>query len=224
MQNKNGILSQLGLSGLIHVWGLPASGKTLFAVNVAANASRTGRIEWFNCDGKRSFVQTLMQVVRQKQGIPSNVMVSFLEDRESMLQTILALSKSLDDDVTLVVIDPLTRVLDMARTDPVLWGRELVEDVLPVLASLVLTRSIDVLIISESRTLLDRGTIAVHHSTIKRWSDFDVLVQRGIMSGRSELIIDNDTPTPRVLGDLVLLKSTGPDVLVRDSTDYFQEV
>lgn len=224
MTDSNGILSQLGLSGLIHVWGLPASGKTLFAVNAAATASRTGRVEWFNCDGKRSFVHSLMQVVKQKQGDPSNVMVSFLTDREDMLQTILDLPKSLDDDVTLVVIDPLTRVLDMARTDPILWGRELVEDVLPVLASLVLNHSTDVLIISESRTLIDRGTIAVHHSTIRRWSDFDVLVQRGILSGRSELIIGNDTPTPSVLGDLVLLKSTGPDVIVHGSTDYFQEV
>ncbi len=214
MMNE-GILSQLGLSGMIHVWGLPAAGKTLFATVAAAEVSRHSRVEWINCDGKGGFVSALKAVVKHRKGTLSNVTVSFPKTRESILSLITDLPSALPDDVGLVVIDPVTRVLDMARVDPVLWGRELIEEILPSLAGLVLRRATDVLITSESRTLMDRGTVAVHHQSIKRWCDHDILIQRSMMAGRSEIILNGRDEVPQVIGELLLTKGSPVEVISR---------
>ncbi len=208
-------LVSLGLSGLIHVWGLPASGKTLLAVTAAASASRKGRVEWLNFDGKRGFLQQLRMTVDKYAGDPKNVAISLLEDRETMLSTIVSLPHKLHEDVVLVVIDPITRVLDMARTDPTLWGRELLEDALPALASLVVNRAIDVIVISDSRMLIDKGTVAVYHSSIKHWSNYDILVRRSASAGKSEIVLNGDTHMPQTIGVLTLAGSSGPDIVVQ---------
>jgi hypothetical protein len=90
---------------------------------------------------------------------------------------VLDLPETLDQDTVLVVVDPVTRILDMSHREEVMWGRELFEEVLPTLAGLVIARALSVVIVSESRNF-DNEPAAVHHRSISRWVDHDLLLER----------------------------------------------
>jgi len=199
------LFDSLGVSGLIHVWGLPASGKTLFAVAAAASASKEGPVEWINCDGKRGFIRALKQSLQVVGGDPASVTLSFPTGPAQCFNAVLSTARITDRRPALVVIDPVTRVLDMSRSDPLMWGRTLIEDVLPTLAALSHDGTTDVVIVSESRMLENSGPRAVHHGVIRRWCSYDLLIRRGLKHGHSEILVTNAGDEPsRIIGYLTI--------------------
>jgi hypothetical protein len=179
-------MTSLGLGGLIHLWGTAGSGKTLLAVALAADVSKHARVEWINTDGKKSFVRYLKRNIEASGGQADNVTITMTGDQAELLEVIQALPKS--DLPSLLVIDPITRVLDLARDDPTLWGREIVEEVLPTLAGMVMANDMTIVITSESRMLEDVGTRPVHHSTISKWIDHDLCLNREMSGSLSHIV------------------------------------
>ncbi|MFW9960381.1 MAG: hypothetical protein ACFFDV_05150 [Candidatus Thorarchaeota archaeon] len=180
------ILNALGLGGLIHVWGNAGSGKTLFAVSLASDVSKYSRVEWINTDAKKSFVAHLKKNVIESGGRMENITVTLTESRSELRGLIDDLPRTLVN-TSLVIIDPITRVLDMAREDPILWGRELVEEVLPILTGIASKTSIDIVIISESRMMENSKNQAVHHNSITRWIDHDLFLSRNMNGTQSQI-------------------------------------
>jgi len=186
--SKRRLMEQLGLSGLIHIWGKAGSGKTMFASKIAADESRFAKVEWINTDSKQSFVIRLKQDIVDRCGNLDNVAVTIESNRNKIRQLILNMEKVLDPEVSLIVIDSLTRVLDMSRKDHTLWGREMVEEALPSLAGLVNKKELCVIITSEARTLDSETTIAVHQKTISKWADHEIHVVKNVRNGTSRII------------------------------------
>ena len=180
------LMEALGLRGLIHLWGDAGSGKTLFAVALACDVSRNRRVEWINTDAKKSFVSHLKRNASASGGRMENITVTFTEDQAELCKLIEELPGAIAD-VSLVVIDPITRVLDLARDNPILWGREIIEDVLPTLTGIVNQHSIDIIITSESRMMRDSTNHAVHHGSISRWADFDLCTSRSMGRPHSQI-------------------------------------
>ena len=176
MSNGNP-LTPLGFHGLIHLWGIAGSGKTLFAVAIASEISKFSNVEWINADGKKSFVNQLKKNVVSQNGKPENIVVTLIQDSRALVDEIHSLSERIHG-TALIVIDPITRVLDMARKNPILWGQEIVEDVLPTLAGIVERFGVDIIITSECRLMNDSVNHAVHHETITKWVDHDLHIQR----------------------------------------------
>ena len=170
-------MDALGLGGLIHLWGDAGSGKTLFAVALACDVSRNHRVEWINADAKKSFVSYLKKNVAASGGKMENIAVTFTED-QAELRTLIETLPSAIAGVSLVIIDPITRALDMARDNPILWGREIIEDVLPTLTGIVAQNNINIIITSESRMMQGSTNQAVHHKSISRWADHDLCMTR----------------------------------------------
>ena len=183
-------MNSLGLGGLIHLWGTAGSGKTLLAVALASDVSRYARVEWINTDGKRSFVKHLKTNVNAFGGNPDNVSITMTDTQKELL-TVIDTLPSLELP-GLIVIDPLTRVLDLARNDPTLWGREIVEDVLPTLAGLIHEQDLAIIITSESRMLQDSETSPVHYKTISKWIDHDLCLNRDLSDSLTHVIQRTD--------------------------------
>lgn len=175
--SESTILNILGLDGLIHLWGNAGSGKTMFAVSLASEVSKYSRVEWINADGKKSFVNQLKKNVLAQSGHLENIIVTFTKGHHELIHEIHSLAERLDD-IALVVIDPITRVLDMARNDPILWGREIVEDVLPTLVGIIEKYNVDIVITSECRLLEESMNQAVHYNTIAKWVNHDLHITR----------------------------------------------
>jgi hypothetical protein len=191
----------LGLRGLIHLCGTAGSGKTLLAVAIASDVSRYARVEWINTDGKRSFVNHLKTNVRAIGGNPDNVTITMTDNQKELLTVIETLPAL--ELPGLIVIDPLTRVLDLARKDPTLWGREIVEDVLPTLAGLLHENDLAIIITSESRMMKDSETSPVHYNTISKWIDCDLCLNRDLSDSLTHIIkrtgdIENETARLRL--------------------------
>ena len=164
----------------------------MFASKLAADESTYAKVEWINTDSKQSFVARLKQDIEERCGNIDNVTVTILSDRQKVKDLILNLGEDLDPEVSLVVIDSLTRVLDMSRKDPTLWGREMIEETLPSLAGLVKKRGVNIIITSEARTLDEQTTVAVHHKTISKWVDHDVHVVRSLNGVTSQIIREDE--------------------------------
>ncbi|MGY5863153.1 MAG: NB-ARC domain-containing protein [Candidatus Thorarchaeota archaeon] len=190
--SKPRLMEQLGLKGLIHIWGRAGSGKTMLASKIASDESSYSKVEWINTDSKQSFVQQLKQDIEAGGGNIGNVAVTMVNDRDQIKDMVLNLNKTLEPDVSLVVIDSLTRVLDMARKNPILWGREMIEEVLPALAGLVNKKVVNVIITSETRTVDEQRTIAVHQTTIAKWTDHDVHLVRSSNGDASRIIRETE--------------------------------
>ena len=180
------LMTSLELGGLIHLWGPAGSGKTLLAVALASDVSKNARVEWVCTDGKKSFVSYLKNNVAASGGSPENVSITMIINQSELVKLIRNLPES--DLPSLLVIDPITRVLDLGRKDPTMWGRELVEDVLPTLAGLATANDIAVIITSESRMLEDSDNHAVHHSTIAKWIDHDLCLNRELSGSRTHIV------------------------------------
>ncbi|MFW9786414.1 MAG: hypothetical protein ACFFE2_07080 [Candidatus Thorarchaeota archaeon] len=211
--SKATLTDTLTLDGLIHLWGAAGSGKTLFACSIAAEISSYSKVEWINTDSKHSFIPFLKRTIDSVGGVIQNVCVSMMGDRNEALDHILGLPQSLQKGVSLVVIDPITRLLDMARKNPILWGRELVEEVLPTLAGLVQERGLTIIITSESRELTESGNLAVHYRNIKKWVDHDLVLVRQPLEDSTRILRVIDTLENREqLGVLRLQEDGSPTV------------
>jgi len=192
--SKSNLTEMLSLDGLIHLWGDAGSGKTLFACSMAAEVSCYSKVEWINTDSKQSFIPYLKRSIESAGGSTKNVTVTMTSDRNEIRNLILGLSRSLQSGVSLIVIDSITRLLDMAREDPTLWGRELFEEALPTLAGIVDEKGVKIVITSESRALNESGNIAVHHRSIKKWVDHDILLVRSALEESTRIMRVVDTP------------------------------
>jgi len=180
------LMASLDLGGLIHLWGAAGSGKTLLAVALASDVSKTARVEWICTDGKKSFVSYLKNNIAASDGSPENVSITMVDDQTELLDLVQQLPDS--DLPSLIVIDPITRVLDLGRENPSMWGRELVEDVLPTLAGIVAANDVSIIITSESRMLDDSNNHAVHHGTIAKWIDHDLCLNRDASGSETHIV------------------------------------
>jgi hypothetical protein len=183
---KESLMTSLELGGLIHLWGAAGSGKTLLAVALASDVSKQARVEWICTDAKISFVSYLKNNVAASGGHPENVSITLVNCQSELVELIRNLPKT--NLPSLLVIDPITRVLDLGRENPTMWGRELVEDVLPTLAALVASNDLAIVITSESRMFDDSSCHAVHHSTITKWIDHDLCLNRDLSSSRTHIV------------------------------------
>ena len=203
----------LALDGLIHLWGDAGSGKTLLACSIASEVSRYSKVEWINTDSKQSFIPNLKRTIESADGSIQNVSVTMARDRHEVRDLILGLSRSLPEGVSLIVIDSITRLLDMAREDPILWGRELFEEALPTLAGIVDEKGVKIIITSESRAMSETGNLAVHHRTIKKWVDHDILLVRNALEDSTRIMRVVDTPENQgLIGTLRLMENGIPIV------------
>jgi hypothetical protein len=133
-------------------------------------------------------------------------------------QVILDLITFLEGSDALIVIDPLTRVVDMARTDPTMWGQELIEEALPTLAALA-TGGPCVLVTSECRSLAEGEKTPVHHQAIRRWADNEILVQREKAGSCSTITsIDPKSGAQKQIGRLKLLETGLIEVSIAQPT------
>ena len=185
--SKMDLLESLDAKGLIHLWGTSGSGKTLFALQSAAIRCKASHVLWISTDLKLSFINLLKGYVDHYQGIPSNISVIVTKGSSAAYNKICNLEGELQANTSLVVIDSLTRVLDMARRNPSIWGRELIEDILPFLSGLVRSKNISVLCISECRNLGDTNPIPVFYEQIMKWANSDFHLKRQYGSFSSEI-------------------------------------
>lgn len=184
--HKSSLMTSLGLGGLTHLWGSAGSGKTLLAVALASDVSKHATVEWINTDGKMSFVRYLKKNIAVSGGRSENVTITMTDSQSDLLELIQSLPNS--DLPSLLVIDPITRVLDLARKEPTLWGREIVEDVLPTLAGLVAANDLAIIITSESRMLEDSVNRAIHHEAISKWIDHDLCLNRDMFGTLTHIV------------------------------------
>ncbi|MFW9861190.1 MAG: hypothetical protein ACFFEX_09835 [Candidatus Thorarchaeota archaeon] len=184
--------TSLKLGGIIHFIGPAGSGKTLLAATIAADASRTSHVEWINADSKKRFIPHLKATVKHLRGVESNVSVMMTKGHKQTLDALLKLRTTITPDTSLIVIDPITRVLDMSRNDPILWGRLLIEEALPTLGALSWERGIDIIVVSEMRFLHEIGNHPVFSNEIAKWADTTIKVCRDISSKSSSVsIVEN---------------------------------
>jgi hypothetical protein len=192
------LLDSLDAKGLIHIWGISGSGKTLFALQSAAIRSKNSHVLWVCTDMKLSFIDLLKDYVDYFKGISSNISVIVTKGSSETYTKICQLEDEIKDNTSLVVIDSITRVLDMARRDPSVWGREMIEDILPFLAGLVRSKNISILCVSECRTLTNAGPIPVFYESIKKWTKSDFHFKRQYGRFSTEII---DTITKHQIAD-----------------------
>ncbi len=188
--------SLLAIDGVTHLSGSAGTGKTLMAALIASLYARNSRVQWISTDGKPSFLAYLKRNMGHYGGKPSNLMVTRPSGNDEVLEVILSLPSKLADNTGLIVIDPITRVLDMARTSPDLWGRELFEDALPTLGAMVATKGLSVLITSEMRAG-EKGLRAVYYQKIHRWASMNLYLERrqGFDVSRIFLLDRDGNPT-----------------------------
>lgn len=182
-------LERLIPSGLTHIWGPPGSGKTVLTSLLAALKTRHGRVEWVSTDGKMSFVESLRLNISSVKGNVQNVEVMSPWGPEEVRETLLATTDRSDSSTVLVVVDSITRVLDMAQVDDVMWGRELIEEVMPTLAAISMM-GVDMIVVSESRCF-DDEIRPVHGDTIRRWASYEIVVER-TLGGRVSTVTCTD--------------------------------
>lgn len=216
--SKINLTEAFALDGLIHLWGDAGSGKTLFACLIASEVSRYSKVEWINTDAKQSFISFLKRSIDTVGGSIQNVSVTMANDRRQIHSLILGLSESIPDGVSLIVIDSITRLLDMAWEDPILWGRELFEEALPTLAGIVDEKGVTVILTSESRTMKDSGNLAVHHRTIKKWADHDIMLVRNALEDSTRIMrVIDGLDDQEQIGILRLMEDGLPIVLPQTS-------
>lgn len=164
-------------SDLVHCWGAAGSGKTLFACLQAAEYSRSGTVEWINTDGKVGFLSALKATTRALGGDPSRISITVANGHRNALKAVRRAVETIAPDTNLLIVDPITRVIDMSREEDVLWGREMIEEVLPSLVSQT-EIGVRVLLVSEVR-YLDVGVLPVMYDTISRWKPLNLHMARG---------------------------------------------
>lgn len=183
----------LRMGALFHIWGEAGSGKTLLACSLAAEAARDGHVRWICADGKRSFMRALKSNSQNSRNISVNIPTGHKEVQE----VILSVCEMIPDDTSLIVVDPITRVLDMTRREELLWGRDLIENALPSLVALT-EQGIRVVLVSEVRSLEERVTPVMYES-ILIWKPVDLQVVRSLQ--RDSSLLRDGTPLARMMID-----------------------
>lgn len=176
----------LDMGELIHIWGEAGAGKTLLACALAAEAVKDGHVRWLCTDGKRSFVKTLRNNLKTQEEY--NITVSVPRGHNDVQDSIFSLTRKIDPKTSLIVVDPITRVLDMSRQDFVMWGRELIEEALPSLVALS-ENGVKVILVSEVRCFADK-TVPVMYESISVWKPVDLHVVRTL--GRDSVVLECD--------------------------------
>ena len=190
--------NMLQRKSIIHIGGNSGSGKTLLAAKLAAQKSRTNSVDWLCADGKRSFIRYLKRAVKSSGGVQSNLILTITDNHWDVLQSILSTHDRLRSDSAFIVVDPITRVLDMSRKDEVMWGRNLFEEALPTLVGLSIQRDLTLLITSEVRFRGDK-TAPVFWDNLRTWLDADFLIKRLPDSNISEVYDVTDPNTENFL-------------------------
>ncbi len=181
--------SLLGESNFLHIWGQAGTGKTLLATALAAQASRLGIVEYINTDGKRSFIRALKRHTSSFGGLTSRIRVTLADGASEAFGAVRSVASSVSPETSMVVVDPITRVLDMSTVDDVMWGQEMMEEVLPSLVALA-EGGIRVLVVSEVRNT-DVGLLPVMYDSVNRWKPRNLRATRG--PGRHSTLM---LPTP----------------------------
>jgi hypothetical protein len=192
------LLQKLQFNGLVHLWGLAGSGKTLLAASLAAVESASSSVEWISTDGKRSFVEYLLTSIRARGGRPENVSTTVVQGCKESINAILGLTNRVNELTSLIVVDSVTRVVDMSRNDPTLWGRDLIEVALPSLAGLADAFNLSVVLTSECRFFPGSGVFAVLHDSLKQWAEKDILLKRNPTGTYSEIFCMNKNDQSQV--------------------------
>ena len=167
----------LNFGGIVHISGTAGSGKTLLAASIAADISKSGHVDWVCADGKTSFIAYLKSSIAAVGGNPQDLTVTVARGHEQVREVVMSTVDRLRDTSRMVVIDPITRVLDMSHEEIDMWGRELFEEILPTLAGLTISKGVCVLIVSEMRHGED-GVSPVYHRSIRTWLDRDISLTR----------------------------------------------
>ncbi len=178
---RSSILSETDGCYMIHVWGPPAAGKTLFVSMLAAEIVDSGYVHWLALDGKVSQLAHLKKMIERRGRDASAISVSVAGNSAEARRLVMGSTRSLRDDTVLLVVDPITRVLDMSHRDEIMWGREMFEEALPTLAGLARARDIMVAMTSEIREY-DTGYRAVYHDIIRGWVDCEFRLYRDMSS------------------------------------------
>ncbi|MHA1927643.1 MAG: hypothetical protein ACTSV2_03575 [Candidatus Thorarchaeota archaeon] len=181
----------LSYGGIVHLSGTAGSGKTLLAASIAATISKSGHVDWVCADGKTSFIAYLKSNIGSVGGNQQDLTVTIAHGYEQVREVVMCTVDRLRDTSRLIVIDPVTRVLDMSHEDLDMWGRELFEDILPTLAGLTISKGVCVLILSEMRHG-ENGVSPVYHRSIKTWLDLDISLTRIEQDSITKISVLND--------------------------------
>ncbi len=187
----------LQMGNLFHIWGEAGSGKTLLACALATESLKNGHVKWVCTDGKRSFVKALKNNITSLDEIVHNITVRIPTGHREVQGTILSVSENIHPCTALVVVDPITRTLDMSRRNAVMWGRELIEESLPTLVALA-EKGVKVVLVSEVR-YLDEKISPVLHESITRWKPIDLRLTKG--PGKDSTLYLNEEPIARMIVD-----------------------
>jgi hypothetical protein len=169
-------LDMLSLSGIIHISGDAGVGKTLLAAAIASEAATSYHVEWICTDQKLSFILHLKRNVSEEE--QSRIHIQIPSNYEEAGDCVCNLKDVISEKTSLVVIDSITKVLDMSQQEQDMWGRQFIEDVLPMLAALSSVHNLTILLISESRFMGKDGLKAVFNEEVTKWSDHHIEVKR----------------------------------------------
>lgn len=178
----------LKLNGLTHIWGDAGSGKTLFAIAIAAPLTKNHHILWVNTDGKWSFLNALRSNISLNNGKRENVSVVMAHGHA--LEQVQQLPKLVNENTRLIIIDSISRVIDLGRKRTTLWGREMLEEVLPTLSAMVLDSDLQIMAISEMRFLNDCN-VPLLYDVIRRFCDNDLEIRREL-TGISSILVNGN--------------------------------
>jgi hypothetical protein len=207
------------LKGASHISGSSGSGKTVLAVWMAARATKHGQVLWVNTDGKLTFVESLRKNISAIGGMTERL--SIIKGHKQALDAVRSVSDLLVDDTCLVIIDPITRVLDLGRKNEIMWGRNLFENALPGIAGSTIPRGVSLVVTSEARQL-DDETKAIHQNSINRFMDRELNLTRLYGSKTTTITLMNlQTMKESVCGSLEVT----PEGIVRlEIMDIIPEV
>ncbi len=168
--------------GLIHVSGPAGAGKTMFAIAIASEMLQQGDVHWVAADAKIAFTSILKENVSLTSGDPSRLTLNIPTGHAEVQESIRSAANATSDMTKLIIIDPITRSLDLARDDDLMWGQPLFEEILPTLAAISGGKGIPIIITSEVRRFPSGEDVPIHWNSIRKWSDMELR-----LSGRPKL-------------------------------------
>ncbi|NHJ15144.1 MAG: AAA family ATPase [Candidatus Thorarchaeota archaeon] len=172
------LVKRLELDGFVHLWGSAGAGKTLFATLLAADFSKYGTVEWINADAKQAFVRSLKINVKHRQGNQRRVNVTTARTHQETKQAIFQLTKAANSAPLLCIVDPITRALDLARSNPILWEQEFLEKVLPAVSGFASSNEVVVVATSEYRAMPGSQPAPILHNALSKWANCELLIKR----------------------------------------------
>ncbi len=200
--------SLANMRGIIHLSGSAGSGKTLLAAAIAAKVTRSHHVDWLAFDGKPGFIGYLKRNLLYYGGLESNLTLTRISTTADAKTAIMDTANWLKHNTRLLVVDPITRVLDMSRHDNTLWGRELFEEALPTLAGIAENRDICILLTSEVREI-DSVSKAVYHKKIHSWVSIDLILDRSFSKRFSRVYCSTPEGIPGELVATMHLQENG---------------